>query len=245
MFQLNTVNKVIQLLIVGTATLLSAAFWSWPLYRGWMIKNSTLCQLALPISSLITGLLLLLPIAISVGLLVDGISGMTLRLVLDDRALRYAKVIRFLRLRAMADRYAVVKTIFEKSLEQHKKLNAAIQLGKMKSPPEYLGTFAVTFLFQSSPKEAIDWGVQHHSLHLLASNLMIVVLISTPFGLFASASMAHYGTAIGCLGGAIVVLAIFARASCYYALYAIEVAFRHAIIILSEPSKTDEKERTR
>ncbi len=213
--QLTTLNKVVNLFLVGGFVVFLGIAWAEPSARELGGQRSSSAVVFLTLG--------LLSSAALAGMVIEALSETFVRWLLGPVAAEY-RIFKWLK---DYKGYRYWMKTFEAALLQappHKKLLC---------DSSELRAYAVAILFRSANPEHIQWAVQHYSMFMLATNFAVVALLSGAFVWIPAWSLDLATRIWVTIGSAAIVplLSIFAQDKWYYSY---EIAFRNGALALLE-----------
>ncbi len=232
--QITTLNKIINLLLVGTWVTL-AIVWC-ILTRTWGIDKSRIKEVAEIFGSPVVVLvvtLFLLSATVFVGMIVNALSTLILKPFLK-KAITHQAIMRLTRNKKDWEDH----NFFVNEFNRH--FRRSERYGHVATEEPDNQSLACALFFQTANKENIDWLIQHYSLSILAMDYVFVLLWLPILVVFMPLTIWYQA-------GFILLIII-----CTYAListtidrylYSYEVVYRHGIIVLCQ--KTSEERSVR
>ena len=225
--EISTLNKVINLFLVGLFTLSMIFVFKFQAITSWLksqevgaIVNSISVPLAIFVATLV-----LLSTSLFLGLLADSIISLL-------------RSVEFFKRKFSKDSWVVRRLQCEKQIKATKDLESKLQSAYQASQKYTVGdpevfdrTFTVALFFHTAKPENFEWLIQHYSMYLLAANYSLLLSVALILGTLSLHSWTSR-IVFWMIDGFAIYLLLRTAINRYF--YAYEVVNRQVLVVLSE-----------
>lgn len=225
--EISTLNKVINLFLVGLFMLSLIFFFNFTVIIGWLKSQEpdTIQKHISPPLAIFGGTLIMLSCSLFLGLFLDSV--ISFLRSLKPRWKCFGKngwIICFLLCKSQVERTEKLRELCNRAYRVSGKYD-------LDTDDDRDHTFAVALFFHTAKTENMEWLIQHYSIYLLAANYSLLLFIALGMAVFSS-----HGWGFKLIFFVIDVSAIYLllRAAINKYFYAHAVVYRHVCVVLGE-----------